>query len=409
MTRKLLVASMMVGGLVLIGLVGCSRRESRLVRVATFNASLNRNSAGQLVADLASNDAQARAVAEIVQRVRPDILLVNEFDWDETGEAARLFHDRYLAVAQQVSGEPAAGAIEYPFWFTASVNTGVPSGLDLDNNGIVGAAGIAYGGDALGFGFFPGQYGMVVYSRFPIDEEEIRTFQNFLWRDMPGALLPVDPNTGEPWYTGAELAVLPLSSKSHWDVPVDIAGRRVHLLISHPTPPVFDGPEDRNGRRNHDEIRFWRDYITPNAASYLYDDRGTGGGLADGASFIIMGDMNADPDDGDSHERAIRMLLEHPGVDTAVTPASAGGPEQARLQGGYNEKHTGDPRFDTSDFGDGEQGPGNLRLDYLLPSKDLGVVDAGVFWPLSDDPLFELVGVSDHRLVWLDVAVGGGP
>ncbi len=406
MTRKRIAASIMVGGLALGGLVGCGRRESQPIRVATFNASLNRNSAGQLVADLAGDDPQAQAVAEIVQRVRPDILVVNEFDWDENGEAARLFHDRYLAVAQQVSGEPAAGAIEYPFWYTASVNTGVPSGQDLDHDGIVGASGVAYGGDALGFGFFPGQYGMVIYSRFPIHTEEIRTFQNFLWRDMSDALLPVDSDTGEPWYSAAELAVLPLSSKSHWDVPVNIAGRTVHLLISHPTPPVFDGPEDRNGRRNHDEIRLWRDYITPDAASYLYDDHGAGGGLADGASFIIMGDLNADPYDGDSHQRPIEMLLRHPRVNTWFTPTSGGGPEQARLQGGRNEQHTGDPRFDTGDFDDGTRGPGNLRLDYVLPSKDLGVADGGVFWPLSDDPLFQLVGVSDHRLVWADLVVG---
>jgi len=45
--------------------------------------------------------------------------------------------------------------------------------------------------------------------------------------------------------------VLRLSSKSHWDVPIDIplgAGltKRVHMLLHHPTPPAFDGPEGRN-------------------------------------------------------------------------------------------------------------------------------------------------------------------
>ena len=58
-----------------------------------------------------------------------------------------------------------------------------------------------------------------------------------------------------------EQAVLRLSCKIHWDVPVQIGSETVHFLVSHPTPPAFDGPEDRNGRRNHDEIRFWADYI----------------------------------------------------------------------------------------------------------------------------------------------------
>ena len=72
----------------------------------------------------------------------------------------------------------------------------------------------------------------------------------------PGHAGPTD------WYNADELAIFPLSSKSHWDVPIDIDGTVVHFLVSHPTPPVFDGPEDRNGTRNADEIRLWADYIS---------------------------------------------------------------------------------------------------------------------------------------------------
>ena len=51
------------------------------IRVATFNVSLNRFNQGDLLADLAGGqDPQARAVAEIIQRSRPDVLLLNEFD-----------------------------------------------------------------------------------------------------------------------------------------------------------------------------------------------------------------------------------------------------------------------------------------------------------------------------------------
>jgi hypothetical protein len=60
-----------------------------IVRFATFNASLNRDVAGQLVADLSTPDnLQARTVAEIIQRTRPDVLLINEFDFVENGVAA---------------------------------------------------------------------------------------------------------------------------------------------------------------------------------------------------------------------------------------------------------------------------------------------------------------------------------
>ena len=386
------------------------------VRFATFNASLNRFNAGELASELATpGSAQPDTVAEIIQRVRPDVLLINEFDFDAGGVSAQLFQDNYLSVAH---GD--ADPIVYPYRFVAASNTGIPSGQDFDKNGSVGGP-----GDAFGFGFFPGQFGMAVYSMFPIDVDRLRTFQLFLWNDMPGALLPVDPNTGDMWYTPEDLEVFRLSSKSHWDVPIlisrdddDSDTKTVHFLVSHPTPPVFDGLEDRNGTRNHDEIRFWADYIIPSRSGYVADDDGQTGGLPGGALFVIAGDQNSDPIDGDSIPGSAQQLLDHPLVNTRVTPSSLGGSEQAALQGNANTLHLGDPAFDTADFFDGfppspfGNAPGNLRADYVLPRKSLKILDAGVFWPASDDPLFPLVGTfpfpsSDHRLVWVDLKVPG--
>jgi len=372
------------------------------IRIATFNASLNRASAGALERDLSTPDnAQARAVAEIIQRVRPDILLLQEFDYDAAGAALAAFRANYLA-RPQGGAEP----IRYLHSWFAESNTGIPSGFDLDHDGRVGG-----GGDALGFGEFPGQYAMVLLSRFPIRRDAVRTFRKFLWRDMPGALLPVDPATATPtgWYSAAQLAVLPLSSKSHWDVPVEVGRRTVHLLISHPTPPTFDGAEDRNGRRNHDEIRLWSDYLS--GARYLRDDAGRVGGFA-GRDFVVMGDQNSDPVDGGSLHDAIEALIGHPRVDAAFVPQSAGAAEAGASQGGANQGQHADPRFDTADFND--RVAGNLRVDYLLPSKGLQVCGGGVFWPPGSSPLSRLVDAgagapppsSDHRLVWIDVSAG---
>lgn len=383
---------------------GPGRRAAKEVRFATFNASLNRGAAGELVRDLATpDDAQARAVAEIIQRTRPDVLLVNEFDYDEARAALRLFRDNYLE-----RGQNGARAIHYRYAFTAPSNTGIPSGKDLNNDGRVGGP-----DDAYGFGLFPGQYGMAVFSKHPIRQRDVRTFQRFLWKDMPGALLPDDPATPAPrdFFSRDELDVVRLSSKSHWDVPVRVGRRTVHFLVSHPTPPVFDGPEDRNGRRNHDEIRLWADYITPRRGGYLYDDQGRRGGLRRGELFVIAGDQNADPYDGDSTAGAIRQLLDNPRVNTSVTPSSRGAVEQAARQGGSNVGQRGPARFDTADFADTPGQPGNLRVDYVLPRRNMRILRARVFWPRSTNPLFpRLVGTfpfpsSDHRLVWVDVAV----
>ncbi len=368
------------------------------VRFATYNASLNRNNAGDLIDDLSTpNNAQAKTVAEIIQRNRPDVLLVNEFDYDEGGVAAQLFQDNYLSIPQN-----GANPVVYPYRYVAPSNTGVYSGFDLDNSG---AAGDFVPNDSFGFGFFEGQFAFVVYSKYPIDHKKIRTFQGFLWKDMPGALLPEDG--GVPWYSDDELEVVRLSSKNHVDVPIRVKSGTVHFLVSHPTPPVFDGPEDRNGTRNHDEIRFWADYVTGGrTARYIYDDAGKKGGLSRGAQFVIAGDQNSDPLDGDSIPGSAQLLLDHPRINDSMTPSSLGGPEQAGLQGGANGSHLSDPAFDTADFSD--FAPGNLRADYVLPRYDMKIVDSGVFWPLADDPLFSLVGTfpfpsSDHKLVWVDL------
>ena len=387
-------------------------------RFATFNASLNRSSAGQALADLsAPGNAQAAAVAEIIQRVRPDVLLINEFDYyaptaeHPDGPLVDAFRENYLEMAHN-----GAAPIDYPYAFVAESNTGIPSGFDLNNNGVV-----AGGDDAFGFGFFPGQFGMAVLSMHAIRYDEIRTFQQFLWKDMPGALLPDDPATAGPadWYSPAELEVFRLSSKSHWDVPIEIGGKVVHFLVSHPTPPVFDGPEDRNGTRNSDEIRLWADYVTPGPTSaYIYDDAGTQGGLKPGELFVIAGDQNSDPLDGDSIPGSIQQLLDHPLVNTKVTPWSAGGPYWADVQSFLNDGHESDPLYDTADFCDTPafppcSGPGNLRADYVLPRRNIPIAGAGVFWPTGDDPLVYLTGTgfpvpsSDHRAVWIDVRIPG--
>jgi hypothetical protein len=380
------------------------------VRFATFNASLNRNFAGQFVSDISTPDnVQAKNAAETIQRVRPDVLLINEFDYDSAGTALRLFQDNYLSI-----GQNGAAPIVYPYRFSAESNTGIPSGFNLDNS--IGPNPIGGPNDAFGFGFFPGQFGMAVYSMYPIDPTGIRTFQRFLWKDMPGARLPDDPATPAPadWYSTAELDSFRLSSKSHWDLPVVIGGKVVHFLTSHPTPPVFDDPPffpagvDSNGRRNYDEIRLWADYISPGRSGYIYDDGGRTGGLKPGSLFVIAGDQNSDPLDGDSIPGSIQLLLEHPLVNTKFTPESPGAVQQNALQGGANLTQRSDPRFDTADFAD--SAPGNLRADYVLPRKSMQIVDGAVFWPLNTDPLFRLVGAfpfptSDHRLVWIDTTV----
>jgi len=367
------------------------------IRVATFNTSLYRDAAGELTTELTTGTSrQARHLAAILQTVRPDIVLLNEIDYQRDHAAVKRFVEDYLAKPSETSTvQGVLQPLAYPYFFAAPVNTGVDSGLDLDGDGKQHGL-----GDNFGFGRYAGQYGMAILSRFPIDESQVRTFQNMKWSDLPDALVPIDPDTNQPYYSTTAWQALRLSSKSHWDVPIRIGERTLHLLASHPTPPAFDGPEDRNGCRNHDEIRFWLDYLDPHRGSGLQDDSGAMVGLPPGAMFVIAGDLNADPQDGSGRSAAIRQLLAADRVqDTA--PRSAGAAAAGIRLGGKNATHCGEHALDTARFS--PRGVGNLRVDYVLPSSNLDVLGSGVFWPLDDDPRAAWLTATDHRLVWADL------
>jgi endonuclease/exonuclease/phosphatase family metal-dependent hydrolase len=396
----------------LVLLTGCASMAdetsapSDSTRVMTYNIEDVRT------ADLQNPDnPRLQKAAAVIQHLRPDILLINEMTYDmpgapgvpsgaTAGQNGQRFVDNFLAVAQADSLAP----IRYES-FMAPVNTGLASGFDLNNDGDTVRAypepaspqpdgapvpqspeGRAYGNDAWGFGVFPGQYGMALFVRdgLEIVRDSVRTFRLFRWSAMPNALRPMNPETGEPWYSDAEWTQMRLSSKSHWDVPVRLPdGRVIHVLASHPTPPGFDGEDDRNGYRNHDEIRLWADYLSQR--SYIVDDSSRTGGLPSDALFVVMGDQNADPDEGDTYQQPIRLLLEHERVQGDVVPMAS-----PAAQAAYPDL---DPD-DTAEWG--------LRVDYVLPSVGLPVANSGVWRPVGADTAG--VAVSDHFPVWIDLA-----
>ena len=359
-----------------------SFRHAEPLRTATCNASFTRKGPGLLLRDIQQlNDPQIRNVVAIIQTVRPDILLINELDHDYENLALIAFLD---LLAQDIGDRK---GIRYPYTYAPPQNVGLPSGMDMNGDGKLGGP-----ADAHGFGNFRGQYAMALVSRYPVLLAEAKDFSEILWKDVPDTDLPRNAD-GSLFPTDAAANSLRLSSKGHWDVPIALPTRdTLHILASHPTPPVFDGPEDRNGKRNHAEIKYWDRYSrdTFNAA----------------AKFAILGDLNADPNDGDGSHDAVQTLLTA-GYVTDPEPRSNGGANAAQTQGGANNSHKTDPATDTADWRD-KGGPGNLRVDYVLPSTALNVTGAGVFWPAPDELGYEWIGSdgrasSDHRLVWVDL------
>ncbi len=348
--------------------------------MATWHVEMQRRGPGLLLRDiLAGEDPDVAAVVDVIAHVSPDILLLTGFDWDLKLAAARALETR-LATA-------GAG---YPHLFALPSNAGLATGLDMDGDGRTGGP-----RDAQGYGWFAGQGAMVLLSRLPIDSAKVQDFSDLLWADLAWGRPPMV--NGQPFPSPQAQAALRLSSTGHWDVPVILPdGGRLHLLCFAATTPVFDGPEDANGLRNHDEIALWSVYL----------DGGLGPPPED--AVVVLGNANLDPSDGEGRQTAIRDLIGHARLQDP-RPRSAGGTKAAVVHGGANTGQAGDAALDTADWSD-DPGPGNLRVSYVLPDRALAVTDAGVFWPVAGDPLRPLVegeGLPRHRLVWVDLDVPG--
>ncbi|WP_299607635.1 endonuclease/exonuclease/phosphatase family protein [uncultured Tateyamaria sp.] len=330
--------------------------QADTIRIATYNTELHRDGPGLFLRDLArGEDDQINAVLAVIKRADADVLALQGIDYDLTGEALTRF----------------AKAAGYPHHFALRPNTGLPTGLDMDGDGRLGGP-----RDAQGYGRFSGQGGMAILSRLPIDTGNVQDLSDLLWVDIPEALLP--EVLGAPFPSAEAQAAQRLSTTGHWIVPIDTSDGPFQLMTFHASPPVFDGPEDRNGKRNHDEVRLWQHVLD-----------GTVGTAPPGA-FVIAGDANLDPEDGSGLHSGISNLL-----------------SDQRL---INLSPRGHFETDTVDWTDPV--PGDLRVSYVFPSTHWRVEDSGVLWPAPDDPFADTVATaSRHRLVWADLTLdpaGGG-
>ena len=300
---------------------------------------------------------QRAAVVAAIAALDADVLVLTGVDYDLRGEALAALN-ALLAAA----GSP------YPYRLALRPNTGVPTGRDLDRNGQLGEP-----RDAQGWGRFAGEGGMAVLSRLPIGPD-VRDFSGFLWADLPGNLMPPD-DPGKD--------VQRLHTTGAYEVPIVLpGGKSLRLLVFYASPPVFDGPEDRNGRRNHDEAAFWLRLLQ--------------GGLSmppPAGPFVILGQTSLDPMDGDGRPEALRALLDHPALQD---------PQPRGDHGRVDPGQTGDAALDTALY----DGLGGLRVSVILPSADLVVRDAAVLWPPDSDPMATtLAAASRHSPIWVDLAL----
>lgn len=388
---------------------------------------------------------QIRNVAAIIQQQDPDILLLNEFNNDGFGseETVKLFQKNYLSHGQYQEGTKAFTKdakntkkfepVIYPSYESYSTNTGLKLGMDLDNDGIEDNS----PEDSGGFGYYHGHYAFSLLSKYKIDKQNTRTFQNFLWKDLPGSEIPKiedigqvkDENgkdlkqpgnsrkwptknsqgyhlpegmkQGDNWFTDEEWSKFRLSSKNHVDVPIKISkgGKEYtyHFLLSHPTPAAFELAAKVNEKRNAAEISFWDYYIGKDGVnnSFIYDDNGNTGGIQDpNARFFIMGDQNADPSSGaKTNKDAIYNLLSNSKVHKDYHNVKTG--DQETLNNKVPHSNGGKNFPDQSNkpahpFKQQMTAVFRKRVDYSVPSANMNSISNGVFWPDTNEPYYNL-------------------
>ena len=286
------------------------------------------------------------------------MIVLQDIDWDLDGRAVAALADRI-----------AAHGHEMPHRLAPAGNRGIGAG-DLDGDGRADRA-----ADMHGWATFRGQGAMAVLSRYPLSLEA--DLSGLLWRDLPGASRA--GADGSDLLSGPHGA-LRLSTTSHWAVRIDMAEGPLVLLTHHATPPVFDGPEDRNGRRAGDETLVWGAFLDGALAGV------PGGAPAPDVPVALAFAANVDPLDGDGPGGAMRAFLARPDI-LDPEPRGAGGAEG---DGG----HAGDPSLDTVRW----DGPGNLRVDYVLAGPGTRPVAAGADWPAPD-------AASRHAVVWADLEI----
>ncbi|TLP74339.1 endonuclease/exonuclease/phosphatase family protein [Nesterenkonia sphaerica] len=356
-------------------------KDEEDLRVATLHADITADpSADEPVAELIAslstgNHTQARAVAQTVQMNDPDVLVLTGVTYDDEHHIAELLREYFAA------GQHSESGLDYPYFFTAETNSGRESGVDLDGDGIIGGA-----GDAVGYGEYPGQYGMIVFSKYPVVDEEVRTFQDFLWRDLPESAMV------QGQHFSLKSSVLRLNETSMWDVPVEVDGETIHLISSALAAPA----EHADTERGDDMRQVLADYVE-GRAWYLYDDEGETGHPAPGTRFVVAGAPSASADEPENLE----VLLDSPMLRDTQPEAVTEVPEDQHPAAAWATD-----LVDTRHVADNE----GQRASFVLPSRSLQISNSGVFWPAEGEFGYEVVDPDSSyslqdRLVWVDLTI----
>lgn len=358
-------------------------------RIAQFN--LRELSTDKIVA---TSHPQVDAAAKIVARFHPDVVCLNEMQFDIANVPT--------------SGMPGAKSAKPGTFSTAESNaTRIAARIAAENPEAiypyalitVGNSGFAWSGprpstepgsdwySLRGWGEYRGRFNTIVLSKFPIVTDQVRIITDVAWDAIPkNSIAQMKTDTGLDVPAG-----YPVFEKSLNVIPLDIHGKTTYLVMSHPTAPAF---WSINPYRHEDELR---------ALALFLDGQLPGvESVPQGSPFVLIGDLNADPEEGDSRPGAIARVLAHDRLEPWF-------PEGAGTMGKnptFNTYVSGCGKGDGSSVGD-PSSRFQMQIDYILPSKEIGRAQGGaVFFPnrAESQEDFDLAcRASDHMFLYVDL------
>lgn len=302
---------------------------------------------------LKGKNTQLKAATNIVKSLSPDILSINEMQYD----LPNIPNKKYQTEGQNPEFLAKIFGIDFKSTAFYPANTGTNS---KPKNGEYilhpTAEDRAHYADLVNFGLFPGQYSMAGIFKYPI--KRIKNYSQLPWKSF-------NRNLDLSKYTDGNGNPLPknmsLFDKNFIDVTLDVDGKNVHVILFHTVPAFgFGNKKTPNFERNKDQIKFLSWYLTAEKTEYGITP------IKD-KTFIAMGDWNVDPASKNPGALPLKKLLDQ------FTPFIK---ERVITYRGQNFKPNG----------------WTAQLDYILFSKDIKIKNAGVYDPPSK---FQDLGCGD--------------
>lgn len=292
----------------------------------------------------ASTSTQLIAAKSILKKLTPDILSLNEIQFDMPAVPNQQYQSRGQNL-HFLNSFFETNMNHYSFF---PANTGMNSRPNSQGEYILRPTQEERElyADKVNFGMFPAQYSMGGLFQYQVVRET--NISNLKWKDF-------NPNINLSKFTQSNGAPLPedmsLFDKNFVDTVININGKEVHIILLHTVPSFhFGNMKSPNYERNRDQLKFLQWYLKGSG------EIGNIRPLPRNATFIAMGDWNVDPDSENLGAQVINEL-------------------KSEFKMWMNERVI---TYRGSSF---IPGGWTAQLDYILLSNDISILDSGVYGP----------------------------